>query len=68
MPPLFNGPETLSCGSNKTKLFAESFSKNSNTDFSGFSLSAFHSSTNLKLQNISANRKLIKKVITNLDS
>ena len=29
-PPLFNGPEVLSCASDKAKLFAENFSKNSN--------------------------------------
>ena len=32
IPPLFNGPEVLSSASDKTKLFAENFSKNSNLD------------------------------------
>ena len=38
IPPLFNGPEVLSSGSDKAKLFAENFSKNSNLDDSGISL------------------------------
>ena len=32
IPPLFNGPEVLSSASDKAKLFAENFSKNSNLD------------------------------------
>ena len=36
--PLFNSPEVLSSTSDKAKLFAESFSKNSNLDDSGISL------------------------------
>ena len=43
IPPLFNGPEVLSSASNKTKLFAENFSKNSNLDDSGISLHVFPS-------------------------
>ena len=35
LPPLFNGLEVLSSASNKVKLFAENFSKNSNLDDSG---------------------------------
>ena len=38
MPLLFNGPEVLSSASDKAKLFAEYFSKNSNLDDSGISL------------------------------
>ena len=49
---LFNAPEVLSSASDKTKLFAESFSKNSNLDGSGISLPVFPSKTNLKLHNI----------------
>ena len=30
IPPLFNNPEVLSSASDKAKLFAENFSKNSN--------------------------------------
>ena len=66
IPPLFNGPEVLSSASDKTKLFAEKFSKNSNLDDSGISLPVFPSRTNLKLH-ISATPKMVKKVIMNLD-
>ena len=41
----------LSCASDKAKLFAENFSKNSN----------------LKLHNISITPRIVKKVIMNLD-
>ena len=67
IPPLFNGPEVLSSASDKAKLFAENFSKNSNLDASGISLPVFPSRTNLKLHNISVTPKMVKKVITNLD-
>ena len=50
--PLFNGPEVLSSASDKAKLFAENFSKNSNLDESGISLPVFPSKTNLKLHNL----------------
>ena len=56
----------LSFASDKAKLFAENFSKNSNDD-SGISLRVFRSKTNLKLHNISVTPKMIKKVIMNLD-
>ena len=68
IPPLFNGPEVLSSASDKAKLFAKNFSKNSNLDDSGISLPAFPSRNNLKLHNISITPKMVKKVITNLDS
>ena len=68
IPPQFSGPEVLSYVSDKTKLFAENFAKNSNLDGSGISLPVFRSRTNLKLYNISVTPKRIKKVITNLDS
>ena len=67
IPPLFNGPEVLSSASDKAKLFAENFSKNSNLGDSGISLPVFPSRTNLKLHNISVIHKMIKKVITNLN-
>ena len=38
IPPLFNGPEVLSSTSDEAKLFAETFSLNSNLDGSGVSL------------------------------
>ena len=68
LPPLFNGPEVFSSASDKAKLFAKNFSKNSNLDDSGISLPFFPSRTNLKLHNISITPKMVKKVITNLDS
>ena len=57
----------LSSASDKAKLFAENFSKNSNLDDSGISLPVFPSRTNLKLRNISVTPKMVKKVIMNLD-
>ena len=68
MPPLFNGPEVLSSASDKTKLLAKNFSKNSNLDDLGISLPVFPSRTNLKLHNISLTATMVKKVIKNLDS
>ena len=68
IPPLFNRPEVLSSASDKAKLFAKNFSKNSNLDDSGISLPVFPSRTNLKLHNISITPKIVKMVITNLDS
>ena len=67
IPPLFNSPEVLCSASDKAKLFAENFSKNSNLDDSGISLPVFPSRTNLKLHNISLSPKMVKKVIMNLD-
>ena len=61
IPPLFNGPEVLSSGSDKAKLFAENFSKNSNLDDSGTSLSVFPSRTHLKLHNICELPKWLKR-------
>ena len=52
----------------KTKLFAKSFSENSNLDDSGISLPAFPFRSNLKLHNIHVTPKLVKKVMTRLDS
>ena len=68
IPPLFNSPEVFSSVSDKAKLFAKFFSKNSNFDDLGISLPVFPSRTNLKLHNISVTHKMVKKVITNLDS
>ena len=67
IPPLFNGSEVLSSASDKAKLLAENFSKNSNVDESGISLLTFPSRTNLKLHNTSATPKMVEKVIMNLD-
>ena len=68
IPPPFNVPEVLSSASDKAKLFAKNFSRNSNFDDSGISLPVFLPRTNLKLHNISITPKMVKKVITNLDS
>ena len=68
IPPLFNGPKVLSSASNKAKLSAKDFSKNSNLHDFGISLPVFPSRTNLKLYNISITPKMVKKVIKNLDS
>ena len=51
--------------SDKPKLFAENFSKNSNLDDSGISLPVFPSRTNLHY--ISVTPKIVKKAIMNLD-
>ena len=58
----------LSSVSNKEKLFAKNFLKNSNLDNAGISLPIFPSRTNLKLHNITVTPKMVKKVIMNLDS
>ena len=67
IPPLFNGPEVLSSASDKAKLFAKNFSKNSNNDDSGITLPAFPYRPNLKLHNISVTPKMVKKIMMNLD-
>ena len=67
LPHLVNGLEMLSSASDKAKLLAENFSKNSNVDESGISLLIFPSRTNLKLHNTSATPKMVEKVIMNLD-
>ena len=63
IPPLFNSPEVLSSASDKTKLFAENFSKNSNLDNSGISLLVFPSRTNLKLYNVSVTLKIVNCIL-----
>ena len=68
IPPIFNGLEVLSSASDKAKLFAKNFRKNSNLGDSGISLPAFPSRTNLKLHNISVTPKMVKKIIKSLGS
>ena len=58
----------LSSASDKAKLFAKNFSKNLNLNDSGISLPIFPSRTDLKLHNISVTPKMVKRVLTNLDS
>ena len=60
-------PEVFSSASDKAKLFAENFSKNSNVDNLGISLPVFPPRTNLKLHNIFLSPKMVKKAIMNLD-
>ena len=67
IPLLFNNLEVLSSTSDKAKLFAENFSKNSNLDESGISLPVFPSRTILKLHDIFITSNMVKKVILNLD-
>ena len=57
-----------SSASNKPKLFAKKIYKNSSLDDSGISLPVLLSRTNVKMHNISVTPKIVKKVITNLDS
>ena len=68
MPPLFSDSEVSFSTSGKAKLLGKNFSKNSNIDDLGISLPVLPSRTNLKLQKISVTPKMVKKVITNLDS
>ena len=68
MPPLFLGQELLSSASDRAKCFAINFSRNCNIDNSGIILFVLPSRTNLKLHDISVTPKMIKKVMTNLDS
>ena len=56
----------LSFASDKAKLFAENFYKNSILDGSG--IHVFPSRINLKLQYISLTPTMLTKVITNIDS
>ena len=57
----------MSSASDKAKLFAENFSKNSSLDDSGISLPVFCSATNLNLHNISVTPKMVQRFIMNLD-
>ena len=68
IPVLFNRLEVLSSASDKAKLFAKNFPKNSNFDDSGISLPVFSPRANLKLHNISITPMVVEKVTTNLDS
>ena len=58
----------LSSASDKGKLFANNFSKNSNLDDLGITLPVFPSRTNMKLYDTSVTLKVVNKVIPNLDS
>ena len=58
----------LFSASDKAKLLAKYIFENSNLDDLGIFLPAFPSRTNLKLHNFFITPKMVKKVITNLDS
>ena len=66
IPPLFNSPEVLPSASDKAKLFAKNFPKNSNLADLGISLPVFAARTNLKLHMLTP--KIIKKVLRKFDS
>ena len=65
--PLLNSPDVLSSASDKAKFFYKLF-MNPNLDDSGISLHVAPSRTYLIRHNISVTPKMVKKVITNLDS
>ena len=67
IPPQFNSLDVLSSASDKAKLFAENFYRNSSLDNLGISLSVFPPGTTLKLRNIFVTPKMVKKAIMNLD-
>ena len=52
----------------KQNYLPKTFPRTQELDDSGISLPVFPSRTNLKLHNISITPKMVKKVITNLDS
>ena len=60
LSPLFNGLGVLYSASDKAKLLAKNFSKNSDLDNSGISLPTIPSRTNLKLYNISVAHRMVK--------
>ena len=64
---LFYDLEVLSSASDKAELFPVNYSKNPNLYYSGISLPVFPSITNLKLRNISVTRRMVRKVMMNLD-
>ena len=68
MPPLFNNPDVFSSESDKAKLLAKNFPKNSKLDDYGISLQPFPGRIYLKLHNVSLTPKLIKNVIHNVHS
>ena len=63
IPPVFNDQDAFSSASNKAKLCAKNFSKNSNLDDLGISLPVFPSRTNLKLHSISETPKCVYSLV-----
>ena len=68
IPSLFNAPKPRLCSSNKTNLFDENFSNNSNLDDSDIYLPVFPCGNNRKLYIIPIIPTLVKKIIINFDS
>ena len=68
VPPLFNSSEVLTFVFDKARLLNDNFVQNSHLDYSCISLPTFNSGTYLRLHSISQNPRLVKKIITNLDS
>ena len=60
IPSLLSDSEVLFLASDKAKLFAKNYSKNSNLDDPCISLPVFTSRTNLKQYSISVTRKMVK--------
>ena len=52
----------------KARLLNDNFVQNSHLDYSCISLPTFNSGTYLRLHSISQSPRLVKKIITNLDS
>ena len=67
LTPLFKGPGALFSTSDRAKML-KNFCTNLNLDDTGISLPAFPSRTNLKSHSIHITPRLLKKVVTNLDS
>ena len=67
IPPVCNGRRCSLLHPIK-QIWLIKTSKNSNLDDWGISLPAFPSRNNLKLHNFSVTPKMVKKVITNLNS
>ena len=61
---LFNGPEVLTSASDKVKLFAQLFSKNSNLDDPGHELPSFNCRTDITLSNMVITLKMAEKEIS----
>ena len=63
MSPLYNGPEVLSSESDKSSLYAENFSKNSNLDDSSISLPDYLSRTDLKLHDFKILKEYVARIV-----
>ena len=68
IPPLFNRQKALISASDKSKLFTKYFCNKSDLDDSGIFSPILPSRTNFDLNNTFITPKMVKKVMTNLDS